>query len=262
MLTGVPPSEFSDCLRKAEKAGVKGAVFAIWTTRIKSVTAAVLSEIASRINPPFSRRFSLEDLHFLSTEPLSCLEAIPLEYVGLTWNGENALAGGVGSDKGLTPLGKAVLKKIEKIGIALDTAHLNEKSFFETLENFRGRTLCSHCCLKSVFDCPRNLTDGQISAIVARGGIVGLTAERTFVSAYNRNLSGFLRHVDYFAEKFGCESLSIGTDFYGCRPIDGLGSYADFSRLKEELLRRKYPERAIDGIFFENALKFFNGDTI
>ena len=63
----------------------------------------------------------------------------------LTWNGENAIAGGCKTDKGLTPFGKNVIDKMNQINMAADLSHLNDKSFFEAY--------CYNACRSFACEC-------------------------------------------------------------------------------------------------------------
>lgn len=233
-------------------------VLAIWSTRLK-VECGFLKSLTSRIPAEFAR-FAIEDAHFLGDGSLEILSEIPLLYVGLTWNDDNALAGGAkaGTFKGLTERGKEVVRQIERLGIAVDTAHLNRKSFFDILDYSRGKMLCSHCCFDAVCSHPRNLTDKQLALLVSRGAIVGMTLESSFLSREKATLADAVRHIDYFVERFGCDNLAIGSDFNGCTPPEELSDYPSFVGLKTELEKRGYSYGDIRKIFESNARNFFD----
>lgn len=217
-----------------------------------------LTEPLRAVKTKVDVRFAIEDLHFLTDSTLYLLEEIPLSYIGLTWNYDNPLAGGALGEDGLKPLGKNVVRLAETLGIVTDTAHLNRRSFYDVIETAKGRVMNSHCCFDAVRNHPRNLTDDQIALLQERGGIVGLTLERSFLDERNADLNAVVRHIDHFVQKFGCDTLCIGSDFNGSSPPKGLMGYDGFSALKSRLLARGYKNRDVDKIFFKNAMNFFS----
>lgn len=255
MLTALSPREYAGYLDGIREYA--SPVLAIWSTRL-DVAPGFLKDLVSAVPKEFAR-FALEDAHFLGKQSLGLLSEIPLLYAGLTWNDDNALAGGAkaGTSKGLTERGKAVIREAERLGIAVDTAHLNRKSFFDVLDYAQGKLLCSHCCFDAVYSHPRNLTDEQIKLIVSRGGIVGVTSESSFLTKGNAAYTDVVRHIDYFVQKFGCDNLAVGSDFNGCTPPDGLNDYPSFSVLTDALEKIGYTQSDIRKIFSLNAKKFF-----
>ena len=255
MLTTMDSSEYARYLHGIKEYAAP--VLAVWTTRL-DVKRGFLKKLADAV-PKESARFALEDAHFLGEGPLEQLGEIPLLYVGLTWNDDNTLAGGAksGTQMGLTERGKTVIREAERHGIALDVAHLNRRSFFELMDYAHGKTLCSHCCFDAVYSHPRNLTDEQIELLVLRGGIVGMTFESSFLTGLKAKISDVVRHIDHFVQKFGCDSLAIGSDFNGCAPPDELCDYPSIFGLAYELEKLGYDQSDIRKIFETNAQNFF-----
>ncbi len=260
LLTGVSANEYDGYLARVCKQSVKGIILAFWTTEL-DVKEGFFQSTVSNIrfdkykNVEFG--YAVEDLHFLENAPLSILSELPFKYVGLTWNYDNALAGGALGTSDLLPLGKRVLKEAERLNIAVDTAHLNEKSFYSVVDSCGGKVMNSHCCFDEVFRHPRNLTARQIQMLVERNGIIGVTLHDKFLSKGEATAESVVRHIDYFVQKFGPNNLCIGSDFNGCRPPEDLCEYDGFRLLKIKLLKLGYTQSAIDGIFYKNAIEFF-----
>ena len=145
-------------------------------------------------------------------------------------------------------------------GIKTDTAHLNESSFYDVAKlSYIGPVLCSHTAFYGVHKHPRNLKDAQIKRITDSNGLAGLCLAGDFLtSEKSASVSDAVRHIDYFAGKFGVNCLAIGTDFYGADNFPrGLENYGGFGRLAEKLSRLGYSEFIINRIFYENARNFF-----
>lgn len=173
----------------------------------------------------------------------------------LTWNGENALAGGVYSDKRLTALGKQVLLRMNDLKMVCDLAHLNEKSFYDAL-NYARRPIVSHTCFYSVNPHPRNLNDQQLKLIAEKNGLVGLCFYPEFLGSNNVFEQLFL-HIDHCL-KMGFESiLSIGSDFDGAKMSSQLKNAGQIRDLYPFLIKKGLSRQILENIFFKNAYYFF-----
>lgn len=97
----------------------------------------------------------------------------------MTWNYDNALAGGALEKAGLTDLGKYAVDFLNRNGIVVDTAHLNAKSFFDVSERAE-RIINSHTFIPDLHPHPRNISFCQAAKIVSSGGLVGMTPVNAF----------------------------------------------------------------------------------
>ena len=93
-----------------------------------------------------------------------------IRFLTLAWNGENAIAGGINSDKCLTDFGKEVIEKMNRLKMGCDLSHLNKESFYKVLE-FSEFSLATHSNCKEICDHPRNLELAQIKFLFEKNGI-------------------------------------------------------------------------------------------
>jgi len=213
------PKRFSKYIKRARKAGVETILISVWTTEMQDP----LQEIR-KYKKMLSEGLLLhiEDAWFVTEDNIEELIELQPFSVGLTWNKNNALAGGAYDDGGLTELGKFVVDKLIAAGIYIDLAHLNRRSFFEVPQ----KLLCTHTCFAEVHQHPRNLDREQIQAIVDAGGIIGLTLVNEFLGG-----QGIHAHIKYFRDNFGEGNLAIGTDFFGTTDLPkGLRNYRSLKR--------------------------------
>lgn len=230
---------------------VHTVVYAVWTTELKHP----FSYLRKWLSETGIRRFSVEDLGFVTEDVLPALCALHPLYCTLTHNGANGLAGGALSDGALTPSGKATVRCLDAAGIAIDVAHLNRKSFFAVADT-AAHLIDSHTGWENHCPHPRNLTDEQVKLLLSRGGIVGLTAVRDFIGG--DRVEAYIRLIDAFVQAHGIDGVCIGTDFYGTTPLDGLQSYDDFDRVSAGLERLGYTYADIGKIFYINAKNYFH----
>ena len=99
--------------------------------------------------------------------------------VSLTWNRRNPFADGLGeaSDGGLSGLGRELVGRLSALGVILDLSHASERTFAQVLETAPEATVvASHANCRALVDTPRNLSDDQLRALAAHGGVVGVLA--------------------------------------------------------------------------------------
>ena len=70
----------------------------------------------------------------------------------------------------------------------------------------------SHSNPRAVWDHDRNITDDQIRACAATGGVVGVTGLGIFLGANDSSTDTMVEHACYLAELVGPEHVGIGLD--------------------------------------------------
>lgn len=178
--------------------------------------------------------------------------------MSLTWNNSNLLADGALERRrgGLTPLGKRVLQRMQRLGIVVDVSHLSEKSFWDVLAATRGPLMATHSDASAIVPHPRNLTDAQLRAIAARGGVVGVN----FYPAHagGRTLDRILNQIDYMVKVMGIDHVGLGSDFDGfTQTVRGLEDVSKLPNLTAGLASRGYTPEEVKKILGGNALRVF-----
>jgi membrane dipeptidase len=77
-------------------------------------------------------------------------------------------------DRGLSDLGKQVLRRMNDLGIMIDVSHISDRSFFEVLQLSGVPVLASHSCARALSDSPRNLSEEMLLALKKNGGVIQL----------------------------------------------------------------------------------------
>jgi membrane dipeptidase len=103
----------------------------------------------------------------------------------------------------------------------------------------------------------RNLTDTQIRAIAATGGIIGVNFHSRFLVSQGRaHVGDVVRHILHLVRIAGVTHVGIGSDFEGdITPPLELESAAHFPRLAAALAAAGLPPDDIEKIFGGNALR-------
>lgn len=138
-------------------------------------------------------------------------------HASLTWNEENKLASGVRGDskKGLTALGRKVVKKMQEMGMIVDVSHLNDKSFWDVIDITSSPIIASHSNSRTLCNSPRNLTDEQLKAIRDVNGVVGFNSYRWFIdeNSDKHTIYRGIDHIKYIADKIGIDHIGLGFDY-------------------------------------------------
>ena len=190
-------------------------------------------------------------LHMEGAEPIDPgLESLPAWYaaglrsIGPVWSRANAFATGVqfvfpsspDIGPGLTDAGVALVEACAETGILIDLSHLNEKGFWDVARLEPGPLIASHSGAHAVSPASRNLTDAQLDAIGASGGLVGIVYATAFVRADMADdpdtpLSAIADHARYVADRIGVEHVGLGSDFDGATIPGPLGDVAGLPKL-------------------------------
>ena len=177
-----------------------------------------------------------------------------VRFMTLTWNGDNALASGVGgSGGGLTDFGRECVEKMETLGIFCDVSHLNERGFWEVAEMSTRPFVATHSNFKA--ECPhrRNLTKEQFLAVCKSGGVVGFNFYRGFLSG--APLESIYRNICLALDLGGEDSIAFGSDFDGAETDSPLKSVDKIEVLCDYLLSKGLSRLTLEKLFFTNALR-------
>jgi membrane dipeptidase len=199
-----------------------------------------------------------------------------LRVLGLTWNQRNLLAEGVGEDRaggGLTERGREVVSECNRLGIILDVSHLTVRSFWDLVEASERPVIASHSNALALCSHKRNLTDEQLQALAAKGGIIGINGVGAFIrdDPAQANLEGMLDHLDYVAKLVGVEHVALGPDFVDylrdtpgsferTEAIEYPENFENITKMPNVtagLVARGYTEDQIRGILGLNFLRVF-----
>ena len=199
-------------------------------------------------------------------EVLSIFHRLGVRVLGLTWNFRNPVADGVMEGEkagGLTPFGRRVVEACNRLGIVLDVSHLAPAGVDDVLALSQQPVIASHSNAVAVFNHYRNLTDAQIDAIAARGGLVGVTFVNAFLyaPAAEASVEHVLDQIDYLVRRAGPEHVMIGSDFDGATMPQGLADATYYPRLSAGMLDRGHSETTIRSVLGLNFLRVFGQVT-
>lgn len=181
-------------------------------------------------------------------------------YITLCHNGNNDIcdsARGHAEWNGLSPFGKEVIKIMNREGLMIDLSHAAESTFYDALENSQYPIIASHSAARALCDHQRNLTDDQLKALAAQGGVVQLCLYKGFINieAEKASLSDAIRHIKHIVDLIGIDYVGIGSDFDGDGELIGCRSTNELINITTRLLKEGFTENEIAKIWSGNLLR-------
>ena len=211
----------------------------------------------------------MEGAEALATD-LSDLEgwyARGLRSLGPVWSRPNDFGEGVpfrfpstpDTGRGLTAAGKRLVHACNRLGILVDCSHLTEAGFWDVASLTGAPVVATHSNAHALCESSRNLTDAQLGAVGASGGVVGINFTPAFLREDGADeaatpISEIVRHVDYVASLIGVDHVAFGSDFEGATMPAELGGASGLPRLVE-LLRGRYADADVAKITHGNWLR-------
>jgi membrane dipeptidase len=129
------------------------------------------------------------------------------------YNRNNSVADGChDTARGLTPLGKRVLEAVNDAGIIVDCSHTGRLCSLEIMAASSKPVVFSHANPFGLLPHGRNVTDEQIQACAATGGVVCISGLSWFVDNQQPTAADVARHVAYVADLVGVAHAGIGLD--------------------------------------------------
>ena len=145
---------------------------------------------------------------------------------------------------------------MNRLGIMVDLSHANEKSFFDALLISNQPIVCSHSSCRALCNHPRNLTDEQMRALAAAGGVMQITIYPGFLrSDGEATLHDVMKHVEHAVQVMGIDHVGLGTDFDGDGGVRGLANASELLNFTRTLLLCRYSESDIQKLWGGNFLR-------
>ena len=180
-------------------------------------------------------------------------------YMTLCHNGDNDLcdsARGNQEHGGLSELGRIVIREMNRVGMMVDLSHAAESSFYQAIEASHTPIVCSHSSARALCDHPRNLTDDQLRALAASGGVVQVCLYDGFLRKEGgATIDDAVRHIVHMVKVAGIDHVGIGTDFDGDGGIIGCADASEVINLTRHLRAAGFTLQDIEKLWGGNFLR-------
>ena len=195
---------------------------------------------------------------------------------------------------GLSPLGRAWVAEMNRLGMVIDASHASDAAFDQLLALSKTPIILSHSGPRAIFRHDRNLDDERMRRLAAAGGVMQLNsvflvqhdtsdersaiedrqasfallspAERARLLADKAQLDAQRPYTTATFEQFmasllhairvmGVDHVGIGADWDGGGGVIGMEDVADVPRITERLLREGYSRDDVAKIWGGNVLR-------
>lgn len=196
--------------------------------------------------------------------------------------------------KGLSPLGKQWVAEMNRLGIVIDASHSSDAAFDQILALSKYPILLSHSSLRSAYDHPRNLDEGRLKALAAKGGAMcistifmsemNMSPERAkLFGAYERigqlspaeqadltrqwreldkkelmwaaDFDAYMKMVLRAIEVGGVDHICFGADWDGGGGLSGIEDISALPKVTERLKAAGYSDADIEKMWSGNILR-------
>lgn len=177
---------------------------------------------------------------------------------GIVWNHSNCMAGGAFSDDGLTAKGERLIRNLNRLPVAVDLAHMNERSFYDALQIVEHAPIVTHTCCYDLNPHCRNLKENQMKELRMAGGLMCITFVDKFLheDPAKASVDTIIDHILYASDFMGIDKVALGSDFDGADMPEDLGNQKEMQTLYERMKQRDFSDEEIRMVIGENLFGY------
>lgn len=226
--------------------------------------------------------------HFREIKDVAYFYALGQRCSQITYNSQNLLGAGSTErvDAGLSDFGVAIVKEMNRVGMLVDASHCGEKTTLDIVEASDKPMAFTHTNCRALRNHPRTKTDEAIKKLAAKGGVMGVTGVRMFLSDKDpTTVENIVDHIDHVVKLTSIDHVGVGSDSdligydhmspaankalrdsykasYAFRDkidTDGFDHPQRIFDLTEALIRRGYPDPHIEQVLGGNFRRLLAG---
>src|SRR5207244_11929044 len=109
---------------------------------------------------------------------LDILYGLGIRSSGIAYSEANTLGSGLREtrDGGLTEFGRQAVRRMNKLGIAIDVSHSGDQTSLDTIAASEKPIFITHAGARALWPTKRMKPDEVIKAMAAKGGVIGIEA--------------------------------------------------------------------------------------
>ncbi|MEM0084326.1 MAG: membrane dipeptidase [Candidatus Methanomethylicia archaeon] len=148
---------------------------------------------------------------------IDVLYGLGVRCMGITYSRGNEFGSGLADkvDRGLTDLGYKLVERMNKIGMAIDLAHVGDKTSLDIIEASKKPVFITHAGARTLWPTKRMKPDEVIQALAEKGGVFGVEASpHTTLTLNDRKhtIETVMRHFQYIEKLVGIDYVAFGPD--------------------------------------------------
>jgi membrane dipeptidase len=215
---------------------------------------------------------------------LDVLFGLGVRMIGVAYSESNQLGGGIRDpgDGGLTKFGRDAVRRMNRLGMAIDVSHTGDVTALQTCELSDRPVFLSHSGARALFGERKLKPDDLLKAVAGTGGVIGIEASphTTITPSHPRHdIESVMEHVEYCIDVMGIDHVGFGLDtlfgdhvglhrLYGgfmdsgedpehewVEYVEGLENVSEFPNVIRWLVAHGYPDEQIAKLVGGNALR-------
>jgi membrane dipeptidase len=215
---------------------------------------------------------------------LDVLFGLGVRMIGVAYSESNQLGGGIRDpgDGGLTRFGRDAVRRMNRLGMAIDVSHTGDVTALQTCELSARPVFLSHSGARALFGERKLKPDDLLKAVAGTGGVIGVEASphTTITPSHPRHdIESVMEHVEYCIDVMGIDHVGFGLDtlfgdhvglhrLYGgfmdsgedpehewVEYVEGLENVSEFPNVIRWLVAHGYPDEQIAKLVGGNALR-------
>ncbi len=148
---------------------------------------------------------------------LDILYGLGIRSSGIAYSEANTLGSGLkeARDGGLTEFGRQAVRRMNKLGIAIDISHSGDQTSMDTIQASEKPIFITHAGARGLWSTKRMKPDEVLKAMAAKGGVIGIEAapHTTLTKEHPKHsIESFMEHFEYCADLVGIDHVSFGPD--------------------------------------------------
>lgn len=148
---------------------------------------------------------------------IDILYGLGVRAMGVVYSESNNLGSGLREkmDGGLTEFGRQAVRRMNKLGIAVDVSHAGDKTSLDTIEVSEKPIFITHAGARFLWNSNRLKPDDVIKACADKGGVIGIEAapHTTLTPRHpQHSLESVMEHFEYVANLVGIDHVTFGPD--------------------------------------------------
>ena len=148
---------------------------------------------------------------------LDILYGLGIRSSGIAYSEANTLGSGLreSGDGGLTAFGRQAVRRMNRLGIAIDISHSGDQTSLDTIEVSEQPIFITHVGARALWNTKRMKPDSVLKACAEQGGVIGIEAapHTTLTERQRRHsIEPVMEHFEYVANLVGIEHAAFGPD--------------------------------------------------
>ncbi len=148
---------------------------------------------------------------------LDVLYGLGVRCMGIAYSEANSLGAGLreAKDGGLTEFGRQAVRRMNKLGMAIDVSHSGDQTAFDTIEVSDKPIFITHVGARALWNINRLKPDWVLKACADKGGVIGIeAAPHTTLTERHRehSIESYMEHFEYVANLVGIDHVAFGPD--------------------------------------------------